>query len=170
MAGGSYTGLWNGWRQCLEPWWRHGLRHDPWWSRILTFGCQRRKWHEPCRILPCLEPSAWQPGQPCYEPLYTKPCPWGPEPKLQPIKPDLPAHVTVLAISLVAKLQPNQPSILTNKPLILADQPKLQPHVSILFTNQSKLQSNQSQLQSHIPILQPYKPKLLSDKPIILAY
>ena len=20
--GGSYTGLWNGWRQCLEPWWR----------------------------------------------------------------------------------------------------------------------------------------------------
>ena len=51
---------------------RHGLRHDPWWSRILTFGCQRRKWHEPCRILSCLEPSAWQPRQPCYEPLYTK--------------------------------------------------------------------------------------------------
>ena len=81
-------------------------------------------------------------------------CPWGPEPKLQPIKPNIPAHVTVPAISLVAKLQPNQPSILANKPLILADQPKLQPHVSILFTNQSKLQSNQSQLQSHIPILQ----------------
>ena len=39
----------------LMPW----LRHDPWWSWILTFGRQRRKWHEPCRILPCLEPSAW---------------------------------------------------------------------------------------------------------------
>ena len=108
-----------------------------------------------------MEPSAWQPGQPCYEPLYTKvcknlfqhfkfsyfnfqPCPWGPKPELQSIKPDLPAHVTVPSISLVTKLQPDQPSVLPNKPLILANQPKLQSHISILFTNQPKLQSYQS--------------------------
>ena len=53
---------------------RHGLRHDPWWSWILTFRSQRRKWHEPRWILACLEPPAWQPGQSCYEPLHTKVC------------------------------------------------------------------------------------------------
>ena len=112
-------------------------------------------------------------------------CPWGPESKLQPIKPDLPAHVTIPAIALVSKLQPDQPSVLANQPLILADQPKLQSDVAILFTNQPKLQSNQSQLQSDIPVLQveliffgffvtlklfqPHKPKLFSDKPILFT-
>jgi len=170
VAGWCYTGLWNGWWQCLEPWWRHGLRHDPWWSWILTFRRQRRKWHEPRWILACLEPPAWQPGQSCYEPLHTKPCSWRPEPELQPIKPNLPADVTITAISLISKLQPNQPSVLSNKPLILTDQPKLQPHFAILFTYQPELQSNQSQLQSNISIIQPNKPELLSDKSIILSY
>ena len=126
----------------------------------------------PAGFSPAWSPQPGSPGSPAMSPyiprsvniyldfpqiltyVYFQPCPWGPEPELQPIKPNLPANVTITAISLISKLQPYQPSVLANKPLILTDQPKLQPHVAILFTYQPELQSNQSQLQSNISIIQ----------------
>ena len=106
----------------------------------------------PAGFSPAWSPQPGSPGSPAMSPYIPRsvntylnilkiphfnfqPCPWGPKPELQSIKPDLPAHVAVPSISLVTKLQPDQPSVLTNKPLILANQPKLQPHISILFTN-----------------------------------
>ena len=127
----------------------------------------------PAGFSPAWSPQPGSPGSPAMSPyiprfvntfLWTffrfsrifdfQPCPWRPEPKLQPVKPDVPAHVTITAKPLISKLQPYQPSVFANKPLLLTDQPKLQPHLAILFTNQPELQSNQSQLQSNISIIQ----------------